>query len=400
MDVEKLKASVIKEIDANRSHLRELSLKIHDNPEPGFEEVKAAAWLTRYLEDNGFSVERGICELKTAFKARYGRGKPVIAILGEYDALPGIGHGCGHNLIGTAAVAAGVAAKLVVDQLGGSVMVIGTPAEEIWGGKCYMANRGGFDGLDAVMMIHPGTSNVVNILDDNPGSLAAWPIDIEFFGKASHAAAAPEDGVNALDAMILSFVSIGALRQQIESTARIHGIITDGGQAVNAIPSHTAASFLVRAETVSYMEELKEKVLNCFISAASATGARLEYKWGEGYYLPVLNNLTLANTFKPNLEVLGRKVEPRKPGKLTDGRGSNDLGNVSQLVPAICAGIGISDEDIPGHSPEMADAAASEAGIKGMLDGAKAMAMTIIDLLADPKTLDEIQKEFQLKRGE
>jgi len=390
-----LKTSVVKEVDAQEARLRRLALDIHAKPEVAFHEEKACAWLADYLQENGFAVDRGICGLSTSFKAAYGRGKPTIALVGEYDALPVIGHGCGHNLIGTAAAGAGVAVRKALDKLGGTVVVIGTPAEEVYGGKCYMVERGAFDNLDAAMMIHPGISNAVNVLDTNPGSLAAWPIDIQYYGKSSHASAKPEEGVNALDAMILAFSGINAMRQQIQSTARIHGIITDGGQAINAIPAHTAASFLVRAETRRYLEELKERVANCFEAAALATGARLEYKWGEGYYLPVLNNLALARVFKPNLESLGREVKAKRNENPTAGRASSDFGNVSQIVAATSAMISIADPGTQGHSPEMAAAAASDAGIQGMLDGAKALAMTAIDLLSNPQALSEIAKEFQ-----
>ena len=395
MDIEKLKASVIKEVDAKQSQLKELSLKIHANPELGFKEVKAAGWLTDYLEKNDFSVERGICELPTAFRASYGKGKPVVGIIAEYDALPGVGHACGHNLICTMSVGAGIAAKLAVDQIGGSVVVVGTPAEEIWGGKSLMADRGGFDNLDTAMMVHPGVADVINTRTNDEGSLAAWPLEVEFFGKEAHAAAKPEEGINALEAMLLSFTAINSLRQHIQSSARIHGVITDGGQAVNVVPGHTAAAFLIRAEDMKYLEELKQRVLNCFIGAATATGARFEYKWTEAYYAPFLNNLTLARLFKPNMEALGRKVLPARPGKASAGRGSTDMGNVSQVVPAISGTVAIASKGVAGHSPEMAEAAASETGIKGMLDSAKTLAMTAVDLLADTEMVTKAKKEFQ-----
>ncbi|MBI4187894.1 MAG: M20 family metallopeptidase, partial [Chloroflexi bacterium] len=370
MEVTGLKTAVIKGVDAQKSQLRELALKIHANPELGFHEEKAAAWLTQYLEENGFSLERGICRLPTAFRARYGKGKPVIAVVAEYDALPGLGHACGHNLICNIAVGAAIACKSVADQCKATITVIGAPAEEIWGGKSLMVDRGGFDYLDVAMMVHPGTDNVANTKSTSTGALAAWPLDVEFFGKAAHAAAKPEEGINALDAMLLSFTAINSLRQHIKSSARVHGIITDGGQAVNAVPSHTAGSFLVRAEEMDYLEELKKRVINCFAGAAMATGARLEYKWGEGYYATFLNNMTLARLFKPNMESLGRKVRTSQSGS---GRGSTDMGNVSQVVPAIHPSVAIAAKGVAGHSPEMAKAACSEAGIKGMLDAGKAL---------------------------
>jgi len=279
METQELKKSVVDDIEARRDQLGELSLKIHSNPELGFKEVKAADWLTRYLEENGFSIERGICQLPTAFKASYGKGEPFIAILAEYDALPDFGHACGHNIIATCAVGAGVASRSAIDRLGGRILVIGTPAEELYGGKIIMADRGAFNDLDVAMMVHPGTSDYATI-----ETLACQTLDTEFFGKAAHAAAGPEQGINALEAMLLSFASINSLRQHIRSTARVHGIITDGGEASNIVPAHSAGNFIVRAMDMDYLEELKEKVLNCFIGAATATGAQLKYKWDD---LPV-----------------------------------------------------------------------------------------------------------------
>jgi amidohydrolase len=387
MEVAELKREAGKEIDSIRQRLKAVSLEIHSNPELGFKEEKAAALLCKFLEENGFSVERGICQVPTSFRASYGKGKPHIGILAEYDALPDIGHACGHNLIATAAVGAAVAARRAADELGGSIIVTGTPAEEIYGGKVIMAKRGAFDNLDTAMMIHPGTNDVATTQ-----ALACQGIDVEFFGRASHAAAAPEHGINALDAMILSFNGINALRQHIRSTARIHGIITDGGQATNVVPAHSAGSFLVRSKEKDYFEELKEKVLDCFIAAAKATGARLEYKWQEVWYDPMRNNLSMARLFADNMGALGRNVE------LLDTKtsfGSTDMGNVSQLVPSIHAFVAVTDKDIQGHTTQFAEVAASEEGLKGALDAAKAMAMTAIDLLADPEVLAAVKEEFR-----
>jgi len=242
LDVEKLKASVRDGIDSRRQQLTELSLKIHSCPELGFQEVKASAWLTQYLEENGFSIERGICELPTAFRGSYGQGKPAIAILAEYDALPGLGHACGHNLIAAGAVGAGVASKLAIDRFGGSILIIGTPAEELYGGKVVMANRGAFNNVDMAMMVHPGAHNTATTQ-----ALACQTLEVEFFGKAAHAAARPEAGINALEAMLQSFTAINSLRQHIKDKARIHGIITNGGEAANVVPAYTAGTFLVRA---------------------------------------------------------------------------------------------------------------------------------------------------------
>ena len=388
LKIEKIKALVSDEIDAHHHHLGALSLKIHANPEPGFQEVKAVDWLTRYLEENDFSIERGICELPTAFRASYGEGKPIIAILAEYDALPDIGHACGHNLIAALAIGAGIAAKPAVDQLGGSILVMGTPAEELYGGKIIMAERGAFNNLDIAMMVHPGTQDAAITR-----ALACQTLDVEFQGKAAHAAARPEAGINALEAILQSFAAINALRQHIKSTARVHGIITDGGEAANVVPAHSAGTFIVRAEDDAYLDELKEKVLNCFAGAATASGAQLQYKWGARY-APMRNNPSLAKLFARNMQSLGRRVTLSDPG---NSFGSTDMGNVSQLGPGIHPRVAIAKQGVLIHSPQFAMATASEAGTKGMLDAAKALAMIVVDLVASPKIVNQIKEEFHQK---
>jgi len=386
-----LKTSVTASVEAQRRELRNLSLKIHANPELGFKEVKAAAWLTRYLEKNGFTVERGTCELETAFRGSYGEGKPAIALVVEYDALPQLGHACGHNLIAGGSVGAAVAAKAAIDRFGGSIQVIGTPAEELYGGKVIMVKRGAFNNLDAAMMVHPGAHNAAFTQ-----ALACLALEVEFFGKAAHAAGHPEAGINALEAMLLSFTAINSLRQHIKDKARIHGIITDGGEAANVVPDHSAGNFLVRAEDDAYLDELKERVLDCFVAGATATGARLEYRWGETRYAPMRNNPTLAKLFRQNMQSLGRRTPLSAPGR---SLGSTDMGNVSQVVPGIHPGVAIVAPRVSHHSPEFALAATSEAGIEGMLDAAKAMAMTIVDLVSSPETVAQVKREFGKKNG-
>ncbi|MFC2034240.1 M20 family metallopeptidase [Chloroflexota bacterium] len=389
MKVEKLKSNIIREIDKKSQSFAELTLKIHAHPELGFKEVKASNWLTQCLEENDFSIEKGICGLDTAFKARYGQEKPRIAILAEYDALPNLGHACGHNLIGTCAVAAGVAARQAIDQFGGSILIIGTPAEELYGGKIIMAKREAFKDLDAAMMVHPGTRD--NALTR---ALACQGIEVEFIGKAAHAAARPEDGVNALEAMLQSFVAINSLRQHIWRTSRIHGIITDGGEAPNVVPARSAGTFLVRTRDDAYLDQLKEKVLNCFIGAATASGAELKYKWDDERYAPMRNNMPLAHLFAENMQSLERKVALRQPDY---GFGSTDMGNVSQLVPSIHPHVSIAKTNTAIHSPEFAEAAASEKGIKGMLDSAKTLAMIVADLVANPDTIASVKEDFEHK---
>ena len=385
--IAELKASVISEVDAHREQLNELSLRIHANPELGFQETKAAAWLTEYLAGHGFSIEAGICGLPTAFRAGYGTGKPAVAILAEYDALPQLGHACGHNLIAASAAGAGLACKPVIDQLGGSIFIIGTPAEEVYGGKVVMAERGAFDGIDIAMMAHPGTHDTAATW-----ALACQPLEVEFLGQAAHAAAHPEAGINALEAMVQSFNAINSLRQHIRDRARIHGIITDGGGAPNVVPAHSAGTFIVRAPDDKYLDELKQRVIDCFSGAATATGARLEYRWGDVRYATLRPNLTLARLFKENMESLGRKVSLTDP---ESAFGSTDMGNVSQLVPGIHPEVAIAPEGVAVHSPEFALAAASDAGSRGLLDAAKALAMTVADLASSPETVSKIKEEFR-----
>jgi amidohydrolase len=385
LEIEKLKLKVKDSVKLQRQQLIQLSLNIHDNPELGFKEEKASVWLTSYLEENGFHVERGIANLATAFRATYGQGSPRIALLAEYDALPKMGHGCGHNIIATSAVGAAVASKSIIDQLGGSVVVLGTPGEEVFGGKIDMVKAGTFKEIDVAMIVHPNLRNMVDIQ-----ALACSSLEVEFFGRPAHAAAQPYEGINALDAMILAFTSINSLRQHIRSEARIHGIITDGGEAPNIVPVHSAAVFLIRAPDNEYLAELKEKVLNCFTGASVASGARLEYRWRDRSYAPMKNNATLAGLFKQNLESLGRHVEAFDP---RFGFGSTDMGNVSQVVPSIHPTIAIASSEVLIHTPEFASAAASEAGHEGLMDAAKAMAMTVADIL-QPRMLDRIKQEF------
>lgn len=386
MDIEGLKLKAKDRVKSQRQQLVQLSLNIHDNPELGFKEEKASAWLTSYLEDNGFHVERGIAGLATAFRATYGRGSPRVAVLGEYDALPKIGHGCGHNIIGVSAVGAAVASKSIIDQLGGSIVVMGTPGEEGYGGKIDMVKAGAFKEIDVAMIVHPDTRNM-----PTEEALAASTLEAEFFGRPAHAAGQPHKGINALDAMILAFTSINSLRQHIRGDARIHGIITDGGEAPNIVPAHSAAVFLVRALDDAYLAELKDRVLNCFAGASTASGARLEYRWRDRTYAPMKNNMTLAGLFGQNLESLGREVKAFDP---RFGLGSTDMGNVSQVVPSIHATIAIAPREILIHTPEFAAAAASDAGHGGLLDAAKAMAMTVADIL-QPGMLDKIKQEFR-----
>ena len=390
-DIHQLKSRVVAEVETLRKELVDLSLRIHAHPETAFQEQQASAWLAEYLERHGFRVQRGICDLPTAFRAERGEGAPRVALLAEYDALPGIGHGCGHNIIAAASVGAGVAAGAVTRKTDGSVVVIGTPAEEVYGGKVLMARRGAFEGLDAAMLCHPGSRDGAYAR-----ALACAELEVEYFGTEAHAAARPEAGVNALDALIIAFNGIAALRQHIRSSARVHGIITDGGQAPNIVPGHAAGSFLVRAEDEAYLEELKGRVVACFQAGAQASGARLEYRWGEAQYAAMRTNGPLAEAYRENLGAVGREVTEDTSRR---SMGSTDMGNVGALVPAIHPTIAIAPRTVGAHSPEFERCAASEDGHRGLIDSAKALALTAVDVLADADLRRQMREAFEAEKG-
>ncbi len=391
MDVAQLKSRACAAIEAEAERLISLSHRIHAHPELAFKEFQASEWLTAFLGERQFDVTPGIAGLPTAFRAVAGNGQPVVAILAEYDALPGIGHGCGHNIIATAAVGAGAGVRAVIGELGGSVQVIGTPAEEVYGGKVAMIREGAFEGLDAAIMTHPGTRDAVVAK-----ALACAELRIEYHGREAHAAAQPERGINALEAMILAYNGINALRQHIRRTARVHGVITDGGAAPNIVPGHAAASFLVRAEDDAYLEELKARVAACFEAGAKATGATLELQWNINQYSAMNTNPAIAAACRRNFASLGRDVaDDENPRPL----GSTDMGNVSNVVPGIHPTIAIAPVEVNGHSPEFAVCAISEAGDRAVIDGAKALAMTAIDILADADLRLRMREDFARSRA-
>jgi len=381
------KQALIKEVERLKPELLEISRFLHANPELAFEEHKAAERLSRTMETHGFSVERSVAGLPTAFTAsRASTEGPTIAFLAEYDALPGIGHACGHNLIAAGSVGAGLALKAALGEVGGRVLVVGCPAEEKGGGKIPLVESGVFRSVDAAMLVHP--SNRTEIVKR---ALGMRDVQVEFFGKASHAAATPHLGINALDAVILAFTNINALRQQIRPDARIHGIITHGGKAPNIIPDHAAALFYVRALDMAYLEELYQKVLGCFEAAAMATGTRHQVKRAGSDYHPHKINYALAELFRKNLEALGAQVDQ---GPEDQDLGSTDVGNVSQAVPTVQPMIAICGPSVACHMPEFAVASASRAGEEGMLLAATAMALTGLDLLRDRDALRRVKQEF------
>ena len=393
-NVDKLKSRVAAEIDARRDELIHISDTIHANPELAFEEFESAALLTSVLEQEGFTVHRGVAGLETAFVASYtsqNGDRPVVAVLSEYDALAGLGHACGHNIIGTASVGAALALHPILDQLPGTIQVIGTPAEEGGAGKVIMAEAGVFDGVDAAMMVHPSTRTMTRRT-----SLACFDLTMEFFGQAAHAAGSPDKGINALDACILTYNNVSVLRQQLSDDVRIHGIITHGGSAPNIIPDYTEAKFLVRAEEKDHALAVLDKVKDCARAGALAAGAEVKLTRAEIYYANMVPSTVLADLFDANLTALGREVQLPEPcGRM----GSTDMGNVSHVVPALHPYITIAPEEVAGHSPEFRAASASPEGHAGLLDAAKALAMTAIDLFSNPDLVHAAREEHRTRFG-
>ena len=388
-DTQDVFRNISQHIDEQQEHFLAIAKQIWANPELSFEEHQAAAALCVPLEEAGFKLERGVSGLDTAFRATWqgAQAGPTIAILCEYDALRGLGHACGHNLIGTGGMLAGWALRQAWPDMPGTLQVIGTPAEEGGGGKVIMVNDGVFADVDAAIMFHPSSG----VSKAHRSGLAAQGITLSFHGKPSHAAAAPWKGVNALDAVVQFFVGIGLLRQQIEDGSRLHGIISHGGDAANIIPEYCEARMIVRADTMAYLETLKAKVFNVAQAAALATGCKLEVK-EELPYANRVNNMVMARTFQKHLEALGDIVEEPSPN---EGVGSSDIGNVSLVCPTIHPYVSISQEPVSGHTEGFREASNSDYGYSQMLRAAKAMALTAAELLADSSLLQRAKEEFQ-----
>lgn len=386
------KERVSKIVDRLAPELRKLALDIHDNPELGLQEYKACAWQKELLGRYGFAIEENFCDIETSYKAVYKGRKPgpKIAFLAEYDALPELGHGCGHNLIAMVSVGCGIACREFADEYGAQIDVIGTPAEETAGTKVPMSAKGVFDGYDAVMMAHPAFANAESI-----NTIAMNAYKIEFFGRPAHAAAAPHEGINALDAMINFFNLVNAMRQQTKPDARIHGIITDGGKAANVIPDYTAANFYIRANRVADVKKLAERVRNCAAGAALGTGCTYKMEYNEENFKDTCTNKALNNLAVDNIqpflsEPIYRLGDIHAPG-------SSDLGDVSYEAPAIQVIFKIGEYPNPmggGHTPEMAAAAGSEYGINNGLNFVKGLVMTAIELMTKPEALAAVKEEF------
>ncbi|HTT05672.1 MAG TPA: M20 family metallopeptidase [Steroidobacteraceae bacterium] len=370
------KAAARKRFESSREDLIGLSHRIHAHPELAFAETLASNWLCEWLSGAGFSVERGICGLPTAFRARAGSGPLHVGICAEYDALPDIGHACGHNVIAAAALGAAVAAATVADELGLSVSVIGTPAEEVGnaGGKILMLERGAFDGIHAAMMIHPAPFDVLRAK-----MIAASMFEVHCTGKESHASAFPELGVNAADALTIAQTAIGLLRQHIRASDRIHGIVTRGGDAPNIIPAHTVAKYIVRSETLGELGALKDRVYRCFEAGGLASGAKVEFVGGDRPYAEVKHDERIAEVFRRNCAALGRPF-PEPGAREQRPSGSTDMGNVSLTIPSIHPMLGINSLPAVNHQPEFTRHCATADADRALCDGALGMAWTCIDL--------------------
>ncbi|MBE3602718.1 M20 family metallopeptidase [bacterium] len=382
------KAAARERFKESERHLIDLSHRIHAHPELGFEEERAAAWMCETMADAGFSVERGICGMPTAFAARAGSGPLHLAICAEYDCLPGIGHACGHNIIAAMGAGAAIAAAKVADDVGLTITLLGTPAEEVCngGGKILLLERGGFQNVHAAMMAHPAPIDM-----STPQIIAAAMFEVHYTGKEAHASAFPELGINAADAITVAQTAIGLLRQHIRDTDRIHGIVIKGGDAPNIIPAHTAVRYFARAKTLERLSDLLPRVHRCFEAGAIATGCKYEITSGDKPYAEMRHDYEIAAIYRRNAEALGRVFADPEPrvvakgggGSRAMGAGSTDMGNVSLQLPSIHPLIGINSAPAVNHQPEFTAACATPDADRAVVDGALAMAWSAIDIASD-----------------
>jgi amidohydrolase len=372
-DIPALKNAAREVIEADLDDLVRLSHTIHGHPETAFEEDRACAWTSEVLAAGGFTVTPGLAGMPTAFSAECGSGPLVVAVCAEYDALPGVGHACGHNIIAASAVGAGLGLARVADELGVTVRVLGTPAEEGGGGKVTMLEDGVFDDVHAAMMIHPWPD------DRLEGTcLAVSHFDVTFTGKSAHASAAPWEGVNAGDAMTIAQVAIGLLRQQLRPGDQVHGIVTGGGQAANIIPEEVTGRFMCRSATLAGLALLEPRVTACFDAGARATGSSVSYLSLAPAYSHMECDEDLVSLYRANAEALGRTFA------LDDDRAprptfSTDMANVSLVVPTIHPLVGIDSGGSVNHQPEFAAACITPSADTAVRDGALSMAWTVID---------------------
>lgn len=372
-----LKEVVQKNILDLKNQLINISKEIHAHPELAFEEYFACNLLIDTLKKADFTMKQELGGLPTAFEAVCGKGKLHIAVCAEYDALPHVGHACGHNIIAAAAIGTALGLKPIIDQLDLTLHIMGTPAEEKGGGKIMLLERGCFENIHAAMMIHPAESDGLF-----PNIIAAEAFEISYQGKEAHAAAYPEKGINASDAMTVAQVAIGLLRQQMETEDRVHGYVKKGGEAANIIPALTKAEYIVRSSTLTGLEKIRSKVENCFKAGALATGAALSITSSEKTYANMVHDKEIAYLYKRNAEKLGRLFTDSEDPK-DNVTASTDMGNVSQVLPSIHPMIGIHSAPATNHQPEFTAHCVTPEANQAILDGSIAMAWTIIDIVHD-----------------
>ena len=380
------KKEICSYIDSIAPELIELSHSIHSQPELAYEEHFAHECLTKTLSEKGLEVEKGAYELDTAFEANAGSSGPIIALLCEYDALPGIGHACGHNIIAAAGIGAGLAASEFTEPFNGRLRILGTPAEEGGGGKVKMLNKGAFDSVEAVLMIHPADADLPNI-----SSLAVQQLKATYTGKAAHAAAAPEKGINALDGAVLGYMGVAALRQHIAPDERLHGVFTNGGQKANIVPETAEAIWYARSSTMERLENLKARLVETLYGGARSAGCDIQIEWVNEPYAEVLDNTPLLEAYMKNSESVGRVIKAADDDGVV---GSTDLGNVSHVVPSIHPMVKVAPKGTAIHTVDFEKCAKSEEGDKGLLDSAKSLAMTVLDCWNDPSLLKDAKDFF------
>ena len=393
MDLAAVKERLIAEVDRRTDLLIDVSHQIHARPELGFEEHFAHGLLADAIEADGLTVERGAYGVPTAFAAHAGTTGPLVAVLCEYDALPGLGHACGHNIIAAAGLGAGLAAAALAEETGGRVVILGTPAEEGGGGKVVMLDRGAFAEVDAAVMVHPAGLDLRSM-----STLAITILVATYTGRSAHAAAAPQKGRNALDAAVLGYMNIAALRQHIRPEERVHGVFHDAGVKPNIVPERAVAEWYVRARDVRALDKLKARVLACLQAGADAAGCEVDLAWQPNPYADVRSNEGLLSLYEANSAALGRPLHA--PDSTNAVAGSTDMGNVSYEVPGIHPMIQVAPPHISIHTPEFATYAMGPDGDRAVLDGARAMAMTVADVWLDEDARLRMKDEFAALRRE
>ena len=388
IDIAKIKQQVCLDIDNRAADLISISHEIHAHPELNYQEKFAHDRLTQYIADSKIKVDRGAFELETAFDAsvRGGSG-PTVAVLCEYDALPGIGHACGHNIIAAAGLGAGVALSAVAEVCGGNLRLMGTPAEEGGGGKIEMARKGAFNNIDAAMMIHPSDQDLARM-----NAIAIQQLFVRYQGLAAHAAVSPDKGKNALDAAVLGYMNVAALRQHIRPTERVHGIFTKSGEKPNIVPREAEMYWYVRSDTIESLQPLKARIAKCLKAGAMAADCTISFDWEKFTYADLADNLPLLTSYVQNSAQLGRDLTTDfLPGT---GGGSTDMGNLSYLVPSIHPMLQVAPHGVSLHSAQFAEFTASKEADKAVLDGAKIMAMTAIDMWLSDTLSSQVQVAF------